>query len=88
MRILREDPNAFVEAQLESLRPVPPGQPEKAGQVRVAFLVQVRELRQQAAAAQSADLFPVFTPPVSVHQKGRLNEWITFFQHLFGKEPR
>jgi len=55
--------------------------------VRVAFLVQVRELRQQAAAAQSADLFPVFTPPVSVHQKGRLNEWITFFQHLFGKEP-
>lgn len=86
MRILREDPDAFVVAQLESLRPVSPGQPEKARQVRMDFLAQVHELRQKAEPAQSAGRHPVISLPISTEQKGHLTGWGTLLQHLFGKK--
>lgn len=86
MRILREDPDAFVVAQLESLRPVSPGQPEKARRVRTAFLAQVHELRQQVETAQSVGRHLVISSPVSTEQKGRLTGWVTLLQYLFGKK--
>jgi len=86
MRILREDPDAFVVAQLESLRPVSPGQPEKARRVRTAFLAQVHELRQQVETAQSAGRHPVISSPVSTGQKWRLTGWAASLQHLFRRE--